>query len=501
MAAKFDQEMMKKHHFWLLLIPLSIGLLLAWIGLFVNVADATDAKLAENDKNKKEIEAAKAQPKKMLELYEKQKGELFELRTLRWQEMWDAQKAVFAWPETVDDNLFSRYRDAKFGTQITSGDALANFQDQFVKGYEAIDKEAAPLQFAGGWQSVLRHVAVFPRTPTSEDAWLALDDFWVQRELVKGLAQVNKDAAKFKRITDPAPKDPRQPVVFANRTWQLELKIVDKPGGKALTGKLKNLTPRLQPFNATNQLLFKVWLSQDAAKDPNSKPFVFVIEGTSLEGGKEEPVKDLDKRHVIYEGRVEEIAKIEQVFDARTAPVKRLDKMLLGYPRARRAEAEMQMTEFSKKAFDEAAAAAGAAAGGEGGLGGPPMPGFGPPGPVAGAAAVGSGGPPPPGLGGRGFGGPPGEGGAGAAAGDATTNGLHRRRYIHKTDQVRAMPVGLGVVVDQSYVQDVLTALANTRLRFQTVQTHLNRFRGNLAYAGSSEIRRVRPAAGLPGRG
>src|SRR5215218_1268644 len=211
MAAKFDQEMMKKHHFWLLLIPLFIGLILAWIGLFVSVAEATAQKKEENDKNKKEIEAAAAKPKKMLELYEAQKGELFELRTKRWQEMWAGQKEVFTWPDTVDDDLFKRYKDAKFGTEITNADARGNFQDQFDKSYETIEKDAAPLQFAGGWGSVLRHVAAFQRRPTSEDVWLALEDFWVQRELIRGLVQVNKDAAAFTPTAKLPAADPRKP--------------------------------------------------------------------------------------------------------------------------------------------------------------------------------------------------------------------------------------------------------------------------------------------------
>src|SRR5439155_23202643 len=73
-----------------------------------------------------------------------------------------------------------------------------------------------------------------------------------------------------------------------------------------------------------------------------------------------------------------------------------------------------------------------------------------------------------------------GEGGGGfggaATSTDVTDNGLPRRRYIHRTDQVRAMPIGLAVIADQAYVQDVLTAMANCKLRFQTVQTHLTRF-------------------------
>ena len=45
------------------------------------------------------------------------------------------------------------------------------------------------------------------------------------------------------------------------------------------------------------------------------------------------------------------------------------------------------------------------------------------------------------------------------------------------------MPIGLTVIADQAYVQDVLTAVANCKLHFQTVQTHMARFRSGLVYA------------------
>ena len=39
------------------------------------------------------------------------------------------------------------------------------------------------------------------------------------------------------------------------------------------------------------------------------------------------------------------------------------------------------------------------------------------------------------------------------------------------------MPVGVVLIVDQAHVQDVLRAFANSRLRFQNTQYHLQRFR------------------------
>src|SRR5215213_7684129 len=129
MAAKFDKEMMKKQHFWLLLIPLFIGLLLAWIGLFVGVADATAEQAKKNEEEKKKVDNAKAQPKKTLDLYEARKTELYNLRTKRWQEMWDLQQAVYEWPRVLNDEHIAKVRQMKFGEEITDTSFLDVFRD------------------------------------------------------------------------------------------------------------------------------------------------------------------------------------------------------------------------------------------------------------------------------------------------------------------------------------------------------------------------------------
>jgi hypothetical protein len=462
MATKFDKEMMKKQHFWLLLIPLFIGLLLAWIGLFVGVAGAIDEKAAANEAEKKKVDSAKAQSKAMLTKYDERKGELYNLRTLRWQEMWDLQQAVYEWPATLGEDQIAKVKDLKFGDDISDSSFLSIFRDHYAKEYETVAKEAAPLQFAGGWQAVLRHVPRWTRNPESEDVWLATEDFWVERELIRTLASVNKEAAKFAEV-NTGKNDPRQKT-FGNRTWEVALQLVDKPAGATLEGTIRNKTDRLQPFNTTNELVLNVWLSPD----PDAKPFRFAIEGASLEGGKTEKIKYVEHKHTVLEGNPQGIYRVEQVYDVRTAPVKRLDQLRLGYLSARHSQAELQMTAFSAKAVESAdAAGAGGVPGGPPGMAGP----AGLPGGRGGGSSDFAGG----GAGPGGF-------GASASSPDFTFNGLARRRYIHRTDQVRAMPIGLAVVADQAYVQDVLTAMANSRLRFQTVQTHLSRFRGVLSY-------------------
>jgi len=470
MAAKLDKEFMKKQHFWLLLIPITIGLILAWIGLFFGVAGATEEKLAANEAAKSEVERATAQSRETLNLYDNRKTELFQLRTDRWKEMWGQQQAVYEWPKSLGEDQVAKVKDLKFGAEISDPSFLNAFRDHYAKEFDEVAKDAAPIQFSGGWQSVLRHIPKWTRNPESEDVWLAAEDFWIEREIVRALAEVNRDNAKLKAKTEE--KDGLRKRTFANRTWELTLQLVDKPNGMALEGTVKNLTARLQPFNISNELVFNVWLD-----DLGGKPFRFAIEGTAIEGGKTEPIKFVEKKHTIFEGNPRGIYRVEQVFDTRTAPVKRIDHVVLGHLSARHSDVELQMSTFSTKAAEADATAGMGTTGGPGGMSVPGPPGMG--------GTVGSA-----------FGGGP---GSGTTTTDLTYNGLARRRYFSRTDQVRAMPIGLTVIADQAYIQDVLTSVANCKLRFQTVQTHLARFRGSLVYTTTTDSGYPAGSTGIPG--
>jgi hypothetical protein len=92
--------------------------------------------------------------------------------------------------------------------------------------------------------------------------------------------------------------------------------------------------------------------------------------------------------------------------------------------------------------------------------------------------------PPPPGTGQ-----PAPAGTAPAANAGLTENKLSRIRYAQSSQEVRRMPVGLVVVIDQAHIQDLLAAVANSPLRIQTTQFHWQRFHGD-----------IRPeSAGAPG--
>ena len=241
------------------------------------------------------------------------------------------------------------------------------------------------------------------------------------------------------------------------------------------------MTDRLQLLGAGNMMVLNVWLSTAA----NALPVSFRIGGEFVPGGATLAIAQSDE-HVLPAGTaVEEIAKVLQVFDGRTVPIRRIDHLAMGYRDSRYAAFPLLTPLFAsyKKENDAAAAAATASSSAD---------------PMGGVATTGSSGGPPPGLGGnKGTPGAPGGPGAGAASdssgvieGGGSVAGVldgNKKRYIDVTNQIRRMPVAITVIVDQAYMQDVLLAYANMPMRFQVTQYHWQRFRGSLgATAGGS---------------
>ena len=219
----------------------------------------------------------------------------------------------------------------------------------------------------------------------------------------------------------------------------------------------------------------------------DAKPFRLAIEGGSLEGGKQED-QVRRGRNTSFSKKSDGVYRVEQVYDTRPR-----SNGSIAWPSAIQAAVQAPATtrRNSDGAFGTVAATAESTpppAGGEG-FGVSP-PGVNPSGPPMGL------GPPPSG--------PPGMGLSGSAtSGPAsqTFNGLERKRYISRTDQVRGVPIGLSLIADQSFVQDALTAVSNCKLRFQTVQSNLTRYRGSVTYANSSTEEGAGPKPGVPGPG
>ncbi|MCI0704157.1 MAG: hypothetical protein L0241_24125 [Planctomycetia bacterium] len=506
---------LKKHHFWILLGLVPLLALIAVLIINSSVGGKIADKDGEIEKAQKAIPTGTPKSEGDINRVTKFGDDVASKQGGLWKANWDRQKDFFTWPEhqilkPLEDAYLGKRKDLslKFGDPIPldPGD-LAVFKNtdtylaQFSnvapgiagKGTGMADK-IAPTQFRGGWQSVLRHVSANgwgEKNLTKDQVWLALEDIWVQRSLLSAVQSVNESLAKFERvryvkdgvvIDDPkGPQNDPKRRLFRGRTWEVALEVVKDGNDDRLTGTLTNISNRLQLMGIGNVMTLNVWI------DRKSQPIPFKISGEFLPGkGAMKPVKDKDGKetgemvpanvltidplddHKIT-GLVEEIeiTRVEQVFDARTVPIKRIDALALSYPDSRNANAQFH----AHRLLPEAQPTQGTQTDPMG-LGGTPetptpmgmgFPGGPPTGPGAGTTTTGR-----------------------KSGGGSITEILdaNKKRYIAITDQVRRMPVGIVLIVDQAYIQDVLLAFTNSPLRFQITQTAWTRFRYTLDNTG-----------------
>jgi hypothetical protein len=242
---------------------------------------------------------------------------------------------------------------------------------------------------------------------------------------------------------DPPPAAPTQRFRFRNPDWELELILEKAPDGQYVVSgksKLKNVNVSKRTL-ALNLAKFTVLCGGREVTE-------ITINEDWLPAGSTAEIKQASRPFVYDAGKQ---IDVRQDFTWATSPIKRVDAIEfpggVSFNSHRTANLALKpAAQFPLPKAEEAAAPAGPAGGG----------------PMGGMA-----------------GGPKGEMGRGAATDTSKTpNGLIRDRYISVTDQVRHMPVALDLIVDQAHMQDVLTAVVNSRLRIQITQVQWRRIRG-----------------------
>ncbi len=485
-----DQEKLKKYHFWLLLIPFTIFCIVSWLAVVFGVSEATADQIAAIEKHEKELKNAvtSAKSQTLSVKLNAQKDELISRRTSMWKIAWDAQKDIFFWPKAFGQRL-ADLQKRPFGAPIPEREILSQIRnnDYYLKEYLDLVEGVVPMKFKDGWTNVLSYVKDWETrlNPESEEVWLALEDLWVQTQLVLIADRVNHKAAQFVMVDPENAKKSPLHRKFRSRNWEIDLQVgTNEKKQNVLQAKLKNITDHLQIMGVGNQMYLKVWLAA------NEDPIEFVIEGDNVKAGEEIAVKPL-KKHILSRSP-EEILQVEQMFDERTVPIKRIDKISLGYLSSRTSIYQLKMAPFSQKVVDEIAKQNAATTptttpttGGPGPMGGMPTSGGTPP------VATGS------------------TGGASATDTDTTPLGLKRKRYLDTTEQVRRLPFGMVLIADESYFTDILEATANSPLRIQLTQFHWSRSHDAMSYSTSNRatltsgmnLRSGFPGMGYPGMG
>ena len=401
----------------------SVGIVLLAIGIIV----AGRNRGSKPDAKEQEKEIGSDNPQRVIRPSPDDK-----IREFAWWTGWNEQKDLLTWPKGLTPKQVDLVKNLKFGDTIPNAEAFraAFAQEAYRAAYGDLIDNLGPITCRVPWTQMLQVVENFQRMPTSEEVWLAMENLWVQRELLACLQQVNADAGRF-AVVAPADgvKEQLSRRSFRSRIWQIELAIVDQGNQRSLEAKVTNISSRLQILGSENVMKLQVWLSNQ----PDSAPFVFEVEAVAVEAGKTLAVKPLASHLLPAELRAMGIYRVEQVFDVRTAPVKRLEQLALAYKSDKDQRTPLRMATFS----DLEAAKEPAAGVGPGPVG---------PGPV----------------------------------GTKTPNGLVRLRYLDVNDQVRRLPFGMSVVVEQEFMADVLEAMARTKLRCQITQSHWARFRDTI---------------------
>jgi hypothetical protein len=272
----------------------------------------------------------------------------------------------------------------------------------------------------------------------SEEAWLAQEDLWIQRELFRLIRMANDEVSKFEGVTAADQKggeDKNKVYTFRNPYWEMGLNL-QSPSKLVVT--LKNLLSRKQKL----EVKFRVRLNKTMA------PEIISISGDPLG-----PQKEWKKDYLFKDDNPSRkgIYGVEQVLTWETAAVKRVDLVSVGslssdeYSHGHRTFADDQKALTARVELKPGEAL-------------PALP--------TNAQKK------------------PSFGGRGSArskrvdttALDQTRHGLIRNRYVEFSDQSRRVPVSLALIVDQDHIDRVETAFNNSKLRFLTTQVLLNQY-------------------------
>ena len=277
----------------------------------------------------------------------------------------------------------------------------------------------------------------------SEEAWMAQEDLWIQKEIYRNIRDANDQVAKM--VGDKSEGFGNK-ATFANPYFEITLTLLSQ---SKLQVQLKNLRDNRQKLD----IGFKIRMS----KDPKQKWEKVDIQGEPLDpaGGKN---STLTKELTLEPGPPRTgIYEVEQVLTWETAAVRRIDQIAIG-------STGVDDMSLNQRIFPE----------GTRPLVPPPVierkdddkfrPDMMP------------------------------------KAGLLTINGLVKDRYTEVNEQARRLPVGIALIVDQVHLGRILKSFENSKFRFVINQTLLNRYPGSLRPQIANKDEPARPAFG-PGRG
>ena len=265
----------------------------------------------------------------------------------------------------------------------------------------------------------------------SDEAWMAQEDLWIQKEIYENIRNANDQVAKM--VGKGAEKKQEQ-ATFRNPYFEISLRLLSQ---NKLQVTLKNLRDNRQKL----EISFRIRMR----KDEKQKWDTINVQGEPLDpvGTKGKGSDTMTKELTLDNGLPRTgVYEVEQVLTWETAAVRRIDHIAIGSSWA-------EDMSLNQRQFPD---------------------GVRPLVPVAEAKEE--------------------EGGdkKRVVRGDRDAakmnavgiNGLVKERYIEVNDQARRLPVGVALIVDQMHLGRILKAFENSKFRFVITQTLINRYPGSL---------------------
>ena len=459
-----DKETLIKHRFWIALGAFGLIWLVGLI-LIPTVQGSNNAEVEKNFTDHMTKVKAINDPKNdnFVNPLKSKENVLKEKKGDVWGIASEFQADIWTWPEGGNAKLSDKLDHAPFGAYIRESDRSeygSQLYDKYLAGLN-FPEMIKPVEYTGGWTNVVKPVSHWPidPVPTIEECWLAQEDLWVKRELLDIIHKTLDEVRIFKPYQadkDAKPEPGRQ--LMRNANWELDLVIAPDEKSKEIVISDKTT---IKNINAWKRNLPLADVKFRVKQGASNNFMEFAIPVDNLDWGKTTDIKKAFAfgRLVIDPSKPLEV---EQVLTWSTSPIKRIDALALGYNSHRTSNRSCKAkpignqpaaSEDPNKNTGDMMTPAGA-----------------PPG-----ASYGMGSSPPPGVGG-GLSDPtmmrP---GGGKADGKGINKDLKRERYLDFTEQVRWMPIGMALIIDQAYIQDFQTQVVNSRLRIQPTQVSFHR--------------------------
>jgi hypothetical protein len=466
-----DKETLIKHRFW---IALGVFGLLWLVGLILipTVQGSNNAEVEKkfSDANTQINGVKDPKNENFVNPLKGKEGILKDKKGDVWGIAWEFQKNMCTWPEGGNAKLDERLNEARFGAYIKDSDCSEygnKLYDKYLTGLNFPDM-IKPVEYQGGWTNIVRPVSHWPidPPPTPEECWLAQEDLWVKRELLEIIQKTLDDVRIFKVVeadkdTDKSAKAEKAPEgvkrkLMRNSNWELEL--VTEPDEKSKETVISAKT-KIKNINAWKRNLSLADVKFRVKQGAGDNFMEFAIPVDNLNWGETTDIK----RAFAFGKLVIDPSKpleVEQVLSWSTSPIKRIDALALGYNSHRTANRPCKAKPIgNQKPASEDANKTGSESMMP--MGVPPGSSYGP-----GSGSM------------MGPGSDSMRPDAGKGGGKGLNKDLKRERYLDFTDQVRWMPIGMVLIVDQAYMQDLQTQVVNSRLRIQPTQISFHRAYG-----------------------